>query len=352
MAPPHGAPSGPVRPGERGRPAHAPSRSPARPGRHARVPSAAGPAGPADRPAHRTASADRSADVPCQPVAPQRAGEPASATPAKLGGLPEGAEVEVRVLGPVEVRGAARPFQRAWTLELVVYLAMHPRGATTDGWATALWPDRLMADPTLHSTVSAARRALGRSSLGRDHLPHRRGALQLAPTVCTDWQRLGSLSATDDPDAWRAGLGLVRGRPFDGLRSPDWTVLEGVAAAVEDGVVQLAIRLAEHLLGKGDGLGAARAARRGLLASPYDERLYRLLLRAADRQGNPAGVEAAMGELLRLVAGEGGAPPPGGGWAAEAVAHVHPDTAALYRTLSRRRRAQQSGASEKAFARL
>lgn len=257
------------------------------------------------------------------------------------------------MLGPVEVLGAAAPFRRAWSLELVAYLAMHPRGAANEAWATALWPDRLMAAPTLHSTASAARRALGRSRAGHDHLPRRHGRLALAPTVGTDWDRFRRLAASPCPDAWAEAMGLVRGRPFQGLRSPDWTVLEGVAAEVEDGVVQMAARLAEHHLAAGDGRRAAHVARRALLASPYDERLYRLLLRAADRQGNPAGVEATMAELVGLVAGTGSGPAAGPGrarsWPAGEAAHwVHPDTAALYRSLSRR----PTGAGGRVVARL
>jgi DNA-binding SARP family transcriptional activator len=266
--------------------------------------------------------------------------------PPDPAGLPE---VEVRVLGPVDVRGAARPFQRAWTLDLVVYLALHPLGATNEAWATALWPDRLMAAPTLHSTVSAARRSLGRSRRGRDHLPRRHGRLQLAPTVTSDWCHLREAVATSDAAAWRSALSLVRGRPFDGLRSPDWTVLEGFAAEVEEGIVQLAIRLAERHLEAGDGGAAALAARRGLRASPYDERLYRVLLRAADLQGNPAGVESTMSELVRLVAGgEGGRPAVGPLSIPDATEYVHPDTAVLYRSLSRR----PAAAARRTFARL
>jgi DNA-binding SARP family transcriptional activator len=243
-------------------------------------------------------------------------------------------EVEVQVLGPVEVTGGARPFHRAWSLELVVYLAMHPRGVANEMWATALWPDRVMAGPTLHSTVSAARRSLGRSRMGRDHLPRRRGGLVLAETVTTDWHRFGALAASPDPATWWDALAIVRGRPFDGLRSPDWTILEGTAATVEGAVVDLAIRAGEHALQRGEGRAAASAARRGLLASPYDERLYRVLLRAADLEGNPAGVEGAMAELVRLVGG--GGHHPGADALAGADAFVHPDTAALYRSLSRR----------------
>lgn len=235
------------------------------------------------------------------------------------------------MLGPVRVLGAARPIRRPWALELVVYLALHPEGATSDAWATALWPDRVVADPTRHSTVSAARRALGRSAAGRDHLPHGRGTLRLCSSVGTDWDRFCHLARRPEPTSWAAALALVRGRPFDGLRGGgDWTVLEGVGPQVEDGIVQVALRMAEHQLAAGDGHGAERAARAGLRACPYDERLYRALLRAADVQGNPAGVERVMGELLRLV----GAGPvvPG-----ELDRWVHPATADLYGALSRRR---------------
>ncbi len=254
------------------------------------------------------------------------------------------AEVEVAVLGPVEVRGAARPFSRAYSLDLVVYLAMHRQGATTEAWSTALWPDRVMARPTLHSTASAARRSLGRGSDGRDHLPHGHGRLRLAPTVASDWQRFEAAAAAGDPSSWRAALALVRGRPFDGLRSPDWTVLEGLAAGVEEAVVALALRLADRRMAAGDATEAAWAARRGLRASPYDERLYRVLLRAADAQGNPAGVESTMWELVRLVSGEevvrASAPT---GTARRALAAVHPDTVALYRSLARHRAGPLAG---------
>jgi DNA-binding SARP family transcriptional activator len=243
-------------------------------------------------------------------------------------------EVIVAILGPVEVRGAAHPFRRAPALDLVVYLALHHRGASNDAWATALWPDRLMAAPTLHSTASAARRALGASTFGHDHLPRSHGRLQLAPTVGTDYQELRSLSAREDPTAWRSALDLVRGRPFDGLRNGDWAVLEGVLSAVEEGVVDLALRLAHHELAAGSGRGAARAARAGLLASPYDERLYRILLRAADLEGNPAGVERVMAELLQVVDGAGAGRGPRQSGAFD-LRVVHPETATLYRSLSR-----------------
>ena len=100
--------------------------------------------------------------------------------------------VLVAVLGPIEIRGAVRPFSRAWAEELVVYLAMHPGGVSNEVWATALWPDRLMAPSSLHSTASVARRALGQRADGNDHLPRSHGRLTLAPTVGTDWAAASS----------------------------------------------------------------------------------------------------------------------------------------------------------------
>jgi hypothetical protein len=140
------------------------------------------------------------------------------------------------------------------------------------------------------------------------------------------------LARTADEASWAEALDLVRGRPFEGLRSPDWTVLEGFAAEVEEAVVAVALGLAGHRLQRRDGRGAGAAARRALLVSPYDERLYRVLLRAADAQGNPAGVESVMAELRRLVGGG----PGGDRGGPHPCDLVHPETAALYQALSRR----------------
>jgi DNA-binding SARP family transcriptional activator len=235
-------------------------------------------------------------------------------------------EVEIAVLGQIEIRGAAREFTRAWAEELVVYLAMHPNGATNEAWATALWPDRLMAPSSLHSTASVARRALGEARNGRDHLPRSHSRLALSDTVSTDWSKFVLHADSDSPRRWRAALELVRGRPFEGLRSTDWPILEGIGPAIEAAVVDLSGRFSGWSLSQGDAQSAEWAARKGLLVSPYDERLYRMLMRAADLSGNPAGVESVMSELIKLVAED-----------VEPLESVHPSTMQLYRSLSRRR---------------
>ena len=266
---------------------------------------------------------------PAVPVAIPRGTDwcpPARVPPPVEAEAESGVEVEIAVLGPVEIRGAAREFTRAWSRELVVYLALHPDGASNDVWATALWPERVMAPSSLHSTASVARRSLGKARDGSDHLPRSHGRLALGPSVGTDWDRFVALAERDDPRAWTEALGLVRGRPFDGMRSTDWTVLDGTAPTIESTVVDLSGRLAGACLRSGDPRGAEWAARRGLVVSPYDERLYRMLLRAADAAGNPGGVESVMAELVRVVADE-----------IEPLESVHPSTLELYRSLSRRR---------------
>lgn len=234
-------------------------------------------------------------------------------------------EIEVRILGPVDIVGNAKPFTRAWSLELVVFLALHPEGSSTDAWSAALWPDRLMAPASLHSTASAARRALGTSASGEDHLPRAHGRLVLGPSCTTDWERFRRLAAADNPEGRTEALRLIRGRPFDGLRSTDWALLEGTVATMEAVVVDVASRQAEWCLERGDPAGAETAARQGLRVSAYDERLYRVLIRGADAAGNPAGIESAMHELVRLVGEE-----------IEPYDAVHPETLELYRRLSRR----------------
>jgi hypothetical protein len=243
--------------------------------------------------------------------------------------------VTVELLGPISIRGASRPFRRAWSLELVTYLALHPRGVDNGQWVTALWPDRVMAKATLHSVASAARRSLGVGPVG-DHLPHAHGRLQLSETVDTDLSQLERLATSSDPQDWIYGLQLIRGRPLIGLRSADWPVTEGHLARIETVVVDLALSVGNQALNTGCPEIAIWAAHQGLIVSPYDERLFRLRFRAADAQGHPAGVESAMHELLLLLSD-----PEEWSGASTGVddrrldSIVHPQTATLYRSLSR-----------------
>lgn len=210
-----------------------------------------------------------------------------------------GARVEVQVLGPVEVEGAERPFGRAWSRELVVYLAVHGP-ATTDQWTTALWPEAARAAATSWSVVSDARRALG-AVLGSDHLSRSHGRLRLTPSVVTDWDRFRRLAARADRGSWQRALDLVRGVPFHGLRTWDWPVASGLVATMTEEIVALASRIAATARTHADRTSVRGAVRSALLACPYDERLYRLLLHSAALEGSRSTLDQVMAEtVLRL----------------------------------------------------
>jgi Bacterial transcriptional activator domain len=80
-------------------------------------------------------------------------------------------------------------------------------------------------------------------------------------------------------------------------RGHEWAVVH--RTEMETVIAEVAEGLALRYLNVGDHRQANWAARRGLLASPYDERLYRVLMRAADAAGNPAGVDAIWKEPPR-----------------------------------------------------
>jgi DNA-binding SARP family transcriptional activator len=266
-------------------------------------------------------------NLPVDALAPPAhpSSEESSATRAR-GSVPGPRSIEVAVLGRVLINGAPESFSHRRRLtELVTYLAMHPDGATTDAFATALWPERRVPLQTLANRLSEARRALGCASDGRPRL-RKRDKRHLIVEFDTDWDLFRDLASEGrGADSWRRALGLVRGRPFDGLEQGEWTQLEGFAAAVEASVVGVACRLGEYSLGRAKPDLAHWAALQGLLVSPWDERLYRLLMRAADALGNRGGIDAALRGLAVALELEG-----------DPLLGIHPETSALYRRLTAR----------------
>lgn len=209
-------------------------------------------------------------------------------------------QVEIQIFGPVRVVGSARPLARAYALDLVTYLALHRDGVTTDQWVTALWPDREMASATIHSTSSAARRALGSTPDRRDHLPNGHKRLKLGPSVGCDLDRIANL--LDAPlHEQRAGLAHFRGQPFSGLRRFDWVVAEGHATRAGDVASALATAVAQALINADQPTQAISALRRGISVNPYDESLWRLLLQATWATGNAVGLEPILTELAVIL---------------------------------------------------
>ena len=235
--------------------------------------------------------------------------------------------LDVAVLGPVVVTGAAAPFHRSAALELVVYLAFHRGGVRHAEWSLALWPDHPVSASTVHSTASDARRALGRSADGEAHLP--RGVdLRLRESVTTDVERFSKLSRTDDPHLLLSAMQLVRGRVFAGLHRTDWAVFDGTEAEIESLVVRTGLRGAEAFVELGRVDDAEWIVRKALRVSPYDERLYRALLKVTAAQGNRARLHATMAHLQTL-AGEPRSPATPRAALAPPDC-LHPETRALY----------------------
>jgi DNA-binding SARP family transcriptional activator len=238
--------------------------------------------------------------------------------------------VEVAVLGPVAVRGAAHPFRRAASLDLVVYLAFHRRRLRHADWASALWPDRSVSSATVHSTASDARRALGRSADGAPLLS--RGSQPLLhESVTSDVDRFAALVQRGSPDDLLAALRLVRGPVFAGLQRADWTVFDGTRGDLESLVADAALRGADALLACDRSAAAEWVVRRGLVASPFDERLYRALLRATAAGANRVGLRAALVHILTLA----GERAPARADGATALTCFDPETTTLYRDLLR-----------------
>jgi DNA-binding SARP family transcriptional activator len=253
---------------------------------------------------------------------------PAAPTTQTEQELVPAAPVEVRVLGKIDVAGVPR-IERTKALELIVYLALHPTGVDMDRLWEALWPQRPLSRATLHTTVSIARSRLGEAPDSTHYLPTiRDGLYRLHPAISVDWTRFQTLTqlAAHDPDrataALRQALKLVHGLP---LESPapsgyEWAIVH--RTEMESAIGEAAEQLARRSLEAHHHADATWAARRGLRASPYDERLYRQLMLAADAAGNPAGVDAVMRELIHVLDAE-----------AEPLDDLHPDTIALYKRL-------------------
>lgn len=226
-----------------------------------------------------------------QPAPPS---EPA--VPDDAAGAPEHAERPKRLLllGPVELAGAG-DLRRGQVLNLLTFLALHPRGVDRHQLLAALWPDQVISLQTMRNRIRESRRLVD-------------GAItdgpiwRLTPAVTTDWAEFASL-ATGGVEDKRRALALVRGRPFAGLDDADWLDLGAFRSEVEAAVVDAALAVAEADLDSGNHPGALAAARAGLLASRYEERLHRAAIRAAlaqDLHGLARTLEREMRVALEL----------------------------------------------------
>jgi hypothetical protein len=224
--------------------------------------------------------------------------------------LPE-PDVEVRVLGAVQVHGIESEFNSRAALAMVAYLAFHRDGATADELKRWIWPaDQPPSDKLFANTVSRARVTLGGDANGDRYLP-RVGSdrmYRLSDSVGTDVDRFRVFVEAADGDSGaargflREALGLVRGLAFaGGDDQPFAWVDHTIRSHIEFMVDETAHRLADEALAAGNAEEVRWAALAGLRLIPDCESCFRRRFLAADLKGNRSEMRRAMGELRRLV---------------------------------------------------
>jgi hypothetical protein len=300
-----------------------------RPCRDDRPPDRAPSVPVADPPADDLAAADR-------PEGPEP--EPARAT------APPTAATAVSILGPYTIDGQhvgqrTKPWKYSKTAELILYLLLHPAGASQDVLMEELFPEQPPNRPRLNQLVSDARtKALGRDQNGEFLLPHaapNEPYYKLAPSIRFDLRDFArhcatARRATDDAtriQEWTAALDLVHGRPFtlphDGY-SWAWSEVEATVVKVEEA----AVALADLAIAAGDAERAVWATRKGLLTGTG---YYELLVRrgrAALLLEDPEEIVRAFAELQQALDYRG-APEEG-----MPDLHGHPELADVYHELA------------------
>ncbi len=253
-------------------------------------------------------------------------------------------ELRVNVLGNFTIGGhhvgdRNKPWKYTKTSELILYLLLHPDGASQDLLMEQLFPEQPTNRPRLNQLVSDARtKALGLDSNGEYHLPHASPSdpfYRLTNSVAFDLRDFAlhcararrAESQQEQARQWTAALELVGGRPFtvpnDGY---GWALPEIEATIVK--VEEAAVALADIAMDLGDHRLAVWATKKGLLTGTG---YYELLVRrgrAALLLEDPEEIVRAFADL-QMSLDHGGAPEEGmpdlGG---------HPDLADIYNDLS------------------
>ena len=235
---------------------------------------------------------------------------------------PERGEVEVCLLGPVEVAGgdmsALEPSRRMAALAVIAYMAAHDRRVNADELAGALWPLDATKDnlggpqrKTVMNVISRARLVLGYGARGQERLAYSAQGYRLAPEVTSDWARFEALVASarlaSPPDAisvLRMALELVRGEPFGGALSSqffEWVASEHLDLILTARVADTAEELGELALEAGDFETVLWAVGKGLQLDPTREELFRLWMHALGRSDRPAKVDDVYRRLMLVL---------------------------------------------------
>jgi DNA-binding SARP family transcriptional activator len=217
----------------------------------------------------------------------------------------------VLLLGPVEVTGvddSVAPGRRRRAAELVAYLVLHP-GASRHELDEVLWPGRRVGRNTRNPFVSRTRQWLGRTPAGDAYLPlvAETGEYRLREEITSDWNDFvaaalhGTRDDKVDVGELREALGLVRGRPFQGIDPVMYGWADPDVQEMVSAVVDVAHLLAAAAYASGDLRTAAAAAARGLTVDPGSELLHRDALLVAHGLGDGIALERAACRLRAQV---------------------------------------------------
>jgi DNA-binding SARP family transcriptional activator len=217
-------------------------------------------------------------------------------------------DIEVRILGDVEVHGTAAEL-KPLAVELLTFLAVHRRGESSDMIRTQVWPEG-KSQKTFDNNVSNLRVALGAGADGELLVPYvKQQRYRVSDRVLTDWDRfLGRMRHAETVPSGEAvevlseALELVHGRPFRSVAGYDWAITEGLVAEITETVKMGARRLAELYLEQADPLGAVWAVKRGQMVvdtAADSQHLSRLAMEAHAQMGD---VVAAVGVYKQLLA--------------------------------------------------
>lgn len=209
---------------------------------------------------------------------------------------------------PVEIIGAVSPRLR----ELLVLLALHPDGISRDRVADTLWPDAPPTRPHNNLTTSLSRLRSGLFSASDGHVSEvvltAGDQLRLDPALMwVDYRdfsdaatnRRAATTDADRPQAWRRMIRSYGGDLADGLGA-EW--LETPREAIRRDAIDAATRLARAVVATDpqqtlDLLETARAR------DPYNEQLYRDIMRVQRRLGHADAIERTLA-LLATRLGE------------------------------------------------
>lgn len=262
-----------------------------------------------------------------------RRSEPAAETSDSTEPGAQDVPARINVLGPVTFEGVDS-FVRPRSFEIALYLALRPEGVTESRLDEMIWPSKTeVPRSTRDQAVSAARTALGgRARFPLAHGQGRDKTYRLTDQVVTDWSKFCTLYRqgrhTKSVELLRAALELIRGRPFGDLDAGpgfQWLHIEGHIHHMEAEIADAADLAATLYLEQGQPLQARWAAKQGLLAGPYTERLWVRLMAAADALGEAQEVERLLSEMDTRLGLDGD------------YSQLHPDTVAAYRLYSRQR---------------